>query len=563
MDPLLGSSHHMGEEKTPSLATGMAEGELKDIESIRNYLSSHTIQRVINAAASDGRTALMIACGKGQEDMVRFLLENGANPNIVICRREKHAQPTIAHKTRIKIVQTLLQHGATFRKNEAELTPLQLAALSLLASLVEFLIFYKGCDDRIAESDKITALEMLGFSQSMDGQESSSYETLCKVISRRWGNLPERRADPELEAVLHCTEKHLLADVKAIWVGKHGMRFQWFLIGDRVIPEGAKGKYFYRPLANFAYMCTRLGEAAKGCSIFKYLLQCESHSKATLGTVMGQMTSFFGVSFYDVDFSVVSQACEVVNEYRDVIRHVTKSYLIEHGPQLLQRFGELLFDFAFYFSEPELLESMIKTAQIVITKVRSACNFISADLDKCTAASLTYHFMEKLLEALFENVYCRMTRSSVKRVKRVMCKLLWYDDVTYVDHKNNTLLHLLAYSASAARDMTFIVDLARVMIRHGCPVHKANDEDGTALNILMEDDGFRLDDDVCKQLVDVLNPLSSIMTLEEMASRTILQSRIPYHGMLPEKICEKIEGETMVPDIRALTDSLQIGSESD
>ncbi|XP_071486533.1 uncharacterized protein [Diadema antillarum] len=514
MEPLLGSSHNKGEEKTSSLPTGLTEDDVKDIESIRNYLSSQKNDRILNAA-------VMIACEKGHAEIVKFLLKNGANANFsspkngdtplhVICREERFAflsQQDIPQRTRIKIVQTLLQHGATFRKNEAGLTPLHLAALSLLPSLLTFLISQRGSGIGISEADEITALEMLGFSQSMDArQESNSYETLCKVVSRRC-HLPEHRADPELEAALHCTEKHSLADVKAIRTDKHGMRFQGFLIGDRIIPEGVKGKYFYTPMAEFAEMCMKYGEDTQGCSIFKYLLQCESQSKAMLGTVMNEITSFFRVSFFGVDISVVPHACEVVNGYRDAMHCFTA----------------------------------LESVHLVHL----------------------HHFMEKLKDALFENVYfCRMTRSTLRRVKRVICKLLWYDDVTYVDHKNKTFLHLLAYSALATRDKAFIVDLARVMIRHGCPVQKASDIEGPALNILIEGD-FCVDVDVKKGLIDVLNPTSSILTLEEMASRTILQNRIPYQGVLPEKLCEKIEGETIAVNISALTDSRQIDSESD
>ncbi|XP_071506396.1 uncharacterized protein [Diadema antillarum] len=354
----------------------MSKGELKGIESIRNFLARQTNETDINVATSDGMTALMIACGNGQEDIVRFLIENGANPNIsspkngdtslhVICRKEKHSQQNIAHETRVKIVQTLLQHGATFRKNEAGLTPLQLAALSPLDSLVEFFISYQGSDIEIAEADKIIALEMLGLSQCLDGQKSRSFDILHKLVSRGY-DPPEGRRDPELVALFHYPEPRLDSFIDACVLMRitDGLEIYWILTGDRIIPEGAKGKYLFTRLANCA---------------------------------------------------------------RSFLRHPS--------------------------------------------------------------------------------------------------------------------------------DMSVIVDLARIVIRHGCPVNQRNDDYCTALNKVMQDNSFRLDDDASKELVDLLNPTSSLLTLEEMASRTILQNRIPYHGVLPKTICEKIEGETMVPDIGTLIDS--------
>ncbi|XP_072170316.1 protein fem-1 homolog A-like [Diadema setosum] len=565
------SSGNAGEERTSCLAKAMVEGELASLESIQNYFASHTDEVVIDVTAPDGRTALMIACEKGQGDIVRFLLEKGANPDLsppksgdtplhVICRRHADRRQDFAEETRIKIGQTLLEHGATFRENGAGLTPVHVAALSRFAAVVEFLISQQCSGSGMPEVDEVNAEEMLSFSLYMDKWHNHAYDTLCKVISKRC-HIPEIGADPELEAIFQCTEKYSLADVQAMKGDKHSMKVQWFLTGDRIVPEGAKGKYLFRPMAYFACKCMKHDRPTLGYNIFKYILLRESKSNAVLGTVMEEISPLFGVSLDKIDPSIVARGCEVVTEYQNVIQHVSQTCLIEQGPHLLQTFGELIFDFAFYFSEPELLESMIKTAGKVITKVRTA--FSPLDLDKYAAGSLTFHVMDKLAEAYVDNMYSGMTRQSLNRVKRVLCKLLWNDDVTYVDDKNNTMLHVLAYSTSLARDSSFIVDLARILIRHGCPVDKINDEDGTALNILTEDDGFCSDDEDSKELADLLGPTSSITTLEEIAARAVLQNKIPYHEVLPEKICEMIDGETMDPDPSVLKTPEKSDSESD
>ncbi|XP_072170206.1 protein fem-1 homolog A-like [Diadema setosum] len=571
MESPAGSSNDRGEERTPSLAQAMTDNELAGLESIQNYLAHHTKGGVVDATASDGRTALIIACEKGQEDIVRFLLESGANPNVsspksgdtplhVTCRKHADWRQDIAEETRNKIAQTLLQHGATFRENRAGLTPVLVAALSRFASVVEFLM--SQCSGSgMKELDEVTSLELLGFSLYMDKWHNHAYDTLCKVISKRC-HVPEIAADPELEAIFKCTEKHSLADIQAIKDDKHAMHVQWFLIGDRVVPEGTKGEYLFRPMADFASECMQHDKPSVGYNLFKYVLLRESKSNAAvLGTVLEEISPLFGASLDRIDLDILAQGCHVVNGYQNVIQHVSQSCLIEQGPHLLQTFGELLFDFAFYFSELELLDSMIKTAEKVITTIRTA--FSPSDLDKHRAGSLTFHVMDKLSGAYVDNVYCGMTRQSLNRVKRVLCKLLWYDDVTYVDDKNNTMLHLLAYSTSLARDSSFIVDLARILTRHGCPVDKINDEDDTPMSILTEDECFCSDDEDSKELANMLGPTSSVATLEEMASRAVLQNKIPYHEVLPEKICEMINGETMDPDPSVLKTPEKIESESD
>ncbi|XP_071501105.1 protein fem-1 homolog C-like [Diadema antillarum] len=565
MESVAGSTDDTRQEGTPSLARAMQEGEVAGLESIQNYVASHTDEDGIDATASDGKTALMIACEKGQEDIVRFLLESGANPNVsspksgdtplhVICFRQDYWIQVIAEGTRFKIVQALLQHGATFRENGAGLTPVHVAALSDFAYLVEFLISEQCSGSNTTEADKVTSLEMLGFSKCMNTSYGNGYDTLCKVISQRC-HVSESGADPELEAIFQCTEKYSLADINAIKDDKRAMKIQWFLIGDRIIPAGAKGVYLFRPLAKFACECMQHDEATRGYNIFKYLMSSESHSKAVLGTVMEGISHFFEDGDTQ-DTKVVTQGCEIVNEYRDVIQHVSNSSLVEHGPQLLRSFGRLLFDIAYNVSELELLESVIKTAEKVITKVRAA--FSPSDLDKFKAGSLTYHIMWKQAETYCDEMFCGGLRMpSLNRVKRVLCKLFRYDDVTYVDDKNGTMLHVVLDSLNYERDKSLLVNLARILIRHGCPVNKVKDEDGlTPVNLLAmmkEDDCFDSDDEEdINELADLLSPTTSITTLEEMAARVIVQNKIPYHGFLPESICEMIDGETVVPDFRVL-----------
>ncbi|XP_071501103.1 uncharacterized protein [Diadema antillarum] len=582
MESLASSSSVTEEEiRMPSLAQAMADDTLMGLEcaeGIQKYLASHTDEGGIDATADDGRTALMIACEKGQEDIVRFLLKMGANPHFsspksgdtplhASCKRPTGFIPfstDTAKENKIKIVQTLLQHGVISRDNRAGLTPLHVAALSGFGSLGEFLMSPQCNDSGISEPDKITYLEMLGFSQYMAGGLCEAYETLCKVISQRC-HFPERRADPELEAIIQCTEKYSLADINAIKGDMRAMKVQWLLIGDRIIPEGAKGEYFFKHLARFACQCMQQDDASRGYNIFKYLLSCESHSKAVLGTVMDGIYPFFGPND-NLDTKVVTQGCEIVNEYRDVIRHVSNSSLVEHSPELIKIFGRLLFDFAYFFSELDLLESLIKTAEKVMTVVRAACS--SLDKGKYKSGSVTFEIMDKLFSAFRKNMF---RGTSLNRVKRVMCKLLWYDDLTYKEQNYDSIFHryVLTLSTKPERDQSFLVDLAKIMVRHGCPVNMESDFDGETpgemFTYLMECGIFdeNPNNEDFKVLSDLLCPTTSMLSLKEIASRVVLQNKIPYHGVLPKGICKMMTGETLTPDPSILKTPEESESESE
>ncbi|XP_072170205.1 uncharacterized protein [Diadema setosum] len=579
----LASSSSVTEEeiRMPSLAQAMADDTLMGLEcaeGIQKYLASHTDEGGIDATADDGRTALMIACENGQEDIVRFLLERGANPHFsspksgdtllhASCKNPTGYIPfslDIARDNKIKIVQTLLQHGVIYRDNRAGLTPLYVAALFGFVSMGDFLMSPQCSHSEISETDKIKYLEMLGFSQYMAGGHCEAYETLCKVISQRC-HVPESGDDHELEVIFQCTKKYSLADFKAIKDDKRAMKVQWLLIGHRIIPEGAKGEYFFQHLARFACQCMQQDDASRGYNIFKYLLSCESHSKAVLGTVMDGISPFFGTKD-KLDTKVVSQGCEIVNEYRDVIQHVSNSSLVEHGPELIQIFGVLLFDFAYFFSELDLIESLIKTAEKVLTVVRAACS--SLDQGKYKSGSVTFEIMDKLFSAFLDNMF---RGTSLNRVKRVMCKLLWYDDLTYKDQKYDSIFHIFVHTlfTEPKRDQSFLVDLAKIMVRHGCPVNMENDlfggTPGEMFAYLMECgivDGNPNDEDF-KVLSDLLSPTTNMLSLKEIASRAVLQNKIPYHGVLPKSICEMMTGETLTPDPSILKTPEESESESE
>jgi len=116
---------------------------------------------VVNAYAPDGFTALGLAAYFGREEVVRFLLEHGADAKLAAgngsCVAPIHS--AVAAKD-FAIAQRLLDHGADVNaKQHGGYTPLHSAGLHGDLAMTELLLSY-GADRSIRSDEGKTAYDM-------------------------------------------------------------------------------------------------------------------------------------------------------------------------------------------------------------------------------------------------------------------------------------------------------------------------------------------------------------------------------------------------------------------
>lgn len=105
----------------------MAAVEIGDESNIKTQLNKSP-SILINSKNSNYQTALMVASEKGNTNVAKLLLDNGADVNIVDPKllTALHYATQARH---VKIVQLLLMHGANVdAKSKIYLTPLMLAS---------------------------------------------------------------------------------------------------------------------------------------------------------------------------------------------------------------------------------------------------------------------------------------------------------------------------------------------------------------------------------------------------------------------------------------------------
>ena len=122
----------------------------------------------------------MIASFKGHIDVVRCLLEHGADPN-----QKAHCGATALHFSsecgHVGIVKELLQNGALISRNEHGMSPLLCAAERTKADVVEYLL----TRPEFSRQERVDALELLRASFANDKDSYSidyAYEYLRKAM---------------------------------------------------------------------------------------------------------------------------------------------------------------------------------------------------------------------------------------------------------------------------------------------------------------------------------------------------------------------------------------------
>jgi ankyrin repeat protein len=97
----------------------------------------------VNERDSDGYTALNIACGCSNEDMVRVLLEQGADPNISNNLNSAPLYDCVCGTININIVRLLLDHKANVNAQHRDNnTALHIAIIDTKLSNIEILLQY-------------------------------------------------------------------------------------------------------------------------------------------------------------------------------------------------------------------------------------------------------------------------------------------------------------------------------------------------------------------------------------------------------------------------------------
>ena len=176
----------------------------------------------------------MISCYKGHYQVVRYLLQTGADPNDkALCGASAlHFSAEIGN---VPIVQCLLEHGARMEANEHGMTPLKAAAERCQAVMVDYLIQRP----EISKSQKIEALELLGasFANDKDNYDVGlAYTYLERAMKLRWeGELVEKVAEDPVAAYDNWRESRTIEELERVGADTNSIHMEGLAIRERIL----------------------------------------------------------------------------------------------------------------------------------------------------------------------------------------------------------------------------------------------------------------------------------------------------------------------------------------
>ena len=505
---------------------------------------------------------LMVACLMGYKDIVEFLLKNGADPNekcteelntplhYACLQREyitegdssfpvewqfDHNEDRNSNKE--EMIQLLFEHGALPERNTLGFLPIHCAALFAMENIVDYFI----AEEAVTDADRLKAIEVLGVSQSVVlDQTSEAYNTFVSALHIRHeiGCEVHSSSPSELEQHLKCRECSTSKDLHKLKDGETEMIFHGLLVGERVLPEKIKQKCLW-PNMLYAFY-----ESEKFISLCEYGLKLEMSSRLAVGTVLEGMREFlFNQDQFDIQEMVLTQIASCLNEYQQILMTVGSEHTAARSVVFSSAISFILCDLVrrFKFSRQPFDLLFMPTVSVLKVYSEQTSAYESSE-------SVTQNFFWNVQHLYDRNHRSRKEmRSVIVLLNYVLPILLKYDCARFKESQANLpLLHMTMCLTHQQQDFDVISAIAHKLVRHGCLVETTTYLGRTAKHLALHI-AENFETHVHPKLEEILacvSKPSEMLSLQELAARCVLRSRIPYSlGTVPSTVYDFLIGE--------------------
>ncbi|XP_041479588.1 uncharacterized protein LOC121427316 [Lytechinus variegatus] len=520
-------------------------GEIGDAEDVRQYLASSSDPSCVNRCNHLGQTPLMIACKNRQKDIVNLLLEAGADPNLTctvsgstalhyacqgdkpmisICRT-KIKYPKQELQRIIDIIEILIHNGAILQMNDDGLSPVCVAALNSFKDVVEY--FSSKSEIPVPPGDMVKAYELLGVSQALF--DVYHLVDACHSFHLAASSWKHPGNESDLSSLhVDCALDNFFTHMTTLVLNgvlRSKIRRKAFTIGIKSIPDNAKVKYdFWRFTSSYTDPAFFEIGSEEGYNLLLSLVRKEMLGKCPLGTVLdmiqnaltSRLSTSLGVKFIPRLLQVYAEGFQG-----------DSGMLREKRPEILELLGGLLFNFAYYQSQAKYLEEVLSYVKDILH-----CMKMYAE-DGCPTIgdrpiSVISVFFENMANTMFDDMYCGQTKEVRNRLKYVIFGLLFHNG--YDPASDSSLLETLVKIVAVAHDRDFIIPIAKMLIRYGCP------PDSVCIEQSEQDYPEVI------EMLPLLNPTSP-PSLEELSTQVILRNNVPYRERLPSLLSERIDAD--------------------
>ena len=596
-----------GTNNASNLATFMWNKDNFTLVDVQEYFKSGVVD--VDERNEHGQTGLMLACQLADKDIVKFLVEKGANPNLTCSQRGNTAlhyacEYTIYDddgevkdwETMEEITQsenasvestTFLQEkkpidvidfldsececNAILVKNNDGLNCVELAALNRKLHTVAYCV----SKEWLTLPDQIRVMEILGMFEVLDGDKKNAYKCLFKAIKLRNKN-PNNPLTKDheslLESCLGKAECKNLEELKTITTDKHAFKAEAFLIGDRVLPPQLKSEHVYGRLAQYGYdLLSRRKTMEKAFTVFSGCLQLEQKDLMPVGRVL--MFIMFSIrraattnhALYKVIPQFLYPIYKVLNDYVEVVQQVNQSSLATQLESIVDDLACILFDVTAEFSSLKVTGEVLEPTIAMVTIMRSRVPK-PPDLKLHDTFSVSHHILCTLVAQLCNNDFFVETEYKCNRFKWLLARLIQVEGVHDITTSGNSMLHNLMRLVSSG-EFQLVCDLTKLILRHGCRPDTKNNDGQTPMDIAKEQVGHLDSDDdyegsQIRELFNLLKGPVMVHSLQELAARTIFCHRIPYEGILPDRVQDVLKDDILKEDESGFQTPSDCGSDS-
>lgn len=478
----------------------------------------------IELANRHGHTCLMIACYKGHLDIAAYLVACGADINRKSAKGNT-ALHDCAESGSLDILRLLLHHGAVSERDAYGLTPLLAAAVTGHASVVEYLTGLESC----SREARIEALELLGATYVDKKRDSTGAVTLWRrALQERAGDrdlppLPKPEQQPA-EAYANAVEARSLDDLDDLFFDSDRMQMQALLIRERVLGPAHPDTAYYIRYRGAVY--ADLGDFPRCVRLWLYALDMQQKCLEPLSP----MTQSSLLSFAEL-------FCFMLAEARP---------RPSRGLPALVSFGDVLAVFSRAVSElasapilPSTEEAVHRTLVVALQLCTLLCRLPPLPEEE-----------EELKRTLYRLVKLKVHGTNGETPLHLAChgnpgcfgrqppslgaacgaafpspelaELLLDvgSNPNGVDNDGRTPLHAAARAKPCARAV------ARILLAHGAHIDRADKSGNAPL-------------DYCPTLLDI-SPMH-YTTLQCLCARVIVRHKLPYRGIVPQKLESFVE----------------------
>ena len=546
---------------------------VKSLEDVKGFLLEIGNEHV-DDVDDCGRSALMIACMEGNIEIAQFLLDEGADPNKhckdhntalhYACRCFRRAGCTYnidsfeyyqpfyfmmwrprfnenIQNRQISIIDMLVKHGAKAVPDVYGWTPICYAAWYNASDIVEH--FVRHSQESVSASEKVLTLELLAFARSVWYSQDDfpqAYQAILKALELRaelGTPVTPISGSIELETILGTHECKTPDELKKLddeTADHEHLLKQGLLIGFRILPDTIKDNCLWERLFSLKHVSSQVQLRICG-----FMLELESQSRAAIGTALGYM--------HPSDFQFHSH----LQSYRDILKHANLRNDLHRAWRIHVNLRQVLESVLADLSGDDLCPAIIHTVADLVGLLYESTGY------KLRVPSILLGLLEFLeLMTGGDNQLSWVNHNrisetrSVVRMMALAYSLLVKHEFTALTHvdkeEKGTILHRLFVVLEPLEDfLDLIIPVVRKFIHFGFPIGVKMKHTGITILDFVKSE-VRDSDDTQKfdELVGLLSEEhESVLPLQELAARFVLQNRIPYRGIVPKPISKIIEGD--------------------